>query len=137
MLNPKDIRFLTPEERAGAADRRREKETLIYQKRLALLDEWPLDQRPPNCGRLPLVLRPEVAQRVLDDVAAGASLRAIEEKYRAVGYSFSRSANNQAAGLMNGGGAAGRRGGGGRRRRDEEEDERGYRRPVIQVVLEG
>ena len=48
-----------------------------------------------------------------------------------------RSANNQAAGLMNGGGAAGRRGGGGRPRRDEEEDERGYRRPVIQVVLEG
>ncbi len=49
-----------------------------------------------------------------------------------------RSANNVAAGLMKGGGAAGsRRGGGGRRRRDEDEDERGYRRPVIQVVLEG
>ena len=48
-----------------------------------------------------------------------------------------RSANNQDAGLMNGGGAAGRRRGGGRRRRDEDEDERGYRRPVIQVVLEG
>ena len=45
-----------------------------------------------------------------------------------------RSANNQDTGLMNGGG--GRRGGG-RRRRDEDEDERGYRRPVIQVVLEG
>ena len=47
-----------------------------------------------------------------------------------------RSANNQDTGLMNGGGA-GRRRGGGRRRRDEDEDERGYRRPVIQVVLEG
>ena len=46
-----------------------------------------------------------------------------------------RSANNQAAGLMNGGGNTRR--GGGRRRRDEDEDERGYRRPVIQVVLEG
>ena len=48
-----------------------------------------------------------------------------------------RSANNLDTGLMNGGGAARRRGGGGRRRRDEDEDERGYRRPVIQVVLEG
>ena len=49
-----------------------------------------------------------------------------------------RSANNVDTGLMNGGGAAGRRrGGGGRRRKDEDEDERGYRRPVIQVVLEG
>ena len=49
-----------------------------------------------------------------------------------------RSANSVDAGLMNGGGAAGRRrGGGGRRRKDEDEDERGYRRPVIQVVLEG
>ena len=48
-----------------------------------------------------------------------------------------RSANNVAAGLMKGGGAAGRRGGGGRRRKDEDEDERGYRRPIIQVVLEG
>ena len=48
-----------------------------------------------------------------------------------------RSANSVDTGLMNGGGAAGRRRGGGRRRRDEDEDERGYRRPVIQVVLEG
>ena len=49
-----------------------------------------------------------------------------------------RSANSVDTGLMNGGGAAGRRrGGGGRRRKDEDEDERGYRRPVIQVVLEG
>ena len=49
-----------------------------------------------------------------------------------------RSANNQDTGLMNGGGAAGRRrSGGGRRRRDQDEDESGYRRPVIQVVLEG
>ncbi len=48
-----------------------------------------------------------------------------------------RSANNQDTGLMNGGGAARRRRGGGRRRKDEDEDERGYRRPVIQVVLEG
>ena len=48
-----------------------------------------------------------------------------------------RSANNLDTGLMNGGGAAGRRRGGGRRRKDEDEDERGYRRPVIQVVLEG
>ena len=48
-----------------------------------------------------------------------------------------RSANNVDTGLMNGGGAAGRRRGGGRRRKDEDEDERGYRRPVIQVVLEG
>ena len=48
-----------------------------------------------------------------------------------------RSANNADTGLMNGGGAAGRRRGGGRRRKDEDEDERGYRRPVIQVVLEG
>ena len=47
-----------------------------------------------------------------------------------------RSANNVDTGLMNGSGAARRRGGG-RRRRDEDQDERGYRRPVIQVVLEG
>ena len=47
-----------------------------------------------------------------------------------------RSANNVDTGLMNGGGATRRRGGG-RRRKDEDEDERGYRRPVIQVVLEG
>ena len=46
-----------------------------------------------------------------------------------------RSANNLDTGLMNGGGNTRR--GGGRRRRDEDEDERGYRRPVIQVVLEG
>ena len=87
MLNLKDIRFLTPEERAEAAARRRDEETQVYQKRLASLDEWPLD-RP--CGRSRLVLPPEVAQRVLDDVAAGASLRAIEDKYRALGYPFSR-----------------------------------------------
>ena len=73
MLNLKDIRFLTPEERAEAAARRRDEETQVYQQRLASLDEWPLD-RP--CGRSRLVLPPEVAQRVLDDVAAGASLRA-------------------------------------------------------------
>ena len=45
-----------------------------------------------------------------------------------------RSANNVDTGLMKGGGSRRR---GGRRRRDEDEDERGYRRPVIQVVLEG
>ena len=90
MLNPRDIRFLTTEERAEAAARRQDKETLIYQHRLALLDEWPLDNRSTNCGRPLLVLPPEVAQRVLDDVAAGASFRAIEDKYRALGYPFSR-----------------------------------------------
>ena len=80
MLNVKDIRLLTPEERAEAAARRRDEETQVYQKRLASLDEWPLDRQ---CGRSRLVLPPEVAQRVLDDVGAGASLRAIEDKYRA------------------------------------------------------
>ena len=90
MLNPRDIRFLTTVERAEAAARRQDKETLIYQQRLALLDEWRFDYRRRKHGRSPLVLRPEVAQRVLDDVAAGASLRAIEEKYRALGYPFSR-----------------------------------------------
>ena len=90
MLNPKDIRFLTTDERAEAAAKRQDKETLIYQKRLELLDEWRFDHRPRKYGRSPLVLRPEVAQRVLDDVAAGASFRAIEDKYRALGYPFSR-----------------------------------------------
>ena len=87
MLNVKDIRLLTPQERAEAAARRRDEETQVYQKRLASLDKWPLD-RP--CGRSRLVLPPEVAQRVLADVAAGASLRAIEVKYRTLGYPFSR-----------------------------------------------
>ena len=87
MLDYRSIHFITDEERAEAAAKRRDEETSVYQRRLASLDEWPLDRQ---CGRSRLVLPTEVAQRVLDDVAAGASLRAIEDKYRALGYPFSR-----------------------------------------------
>ena len=59
-----------------------------YDRILRQLDTHP---RVVNTGGRPLLcLPPEIAQRVLADVAAGMSLGSIERKYKPTPYRFSR-----------------------------------------------
>ena len=88
MVSRDDIRLLTPEEQAERAAQVKAQEEL---ERLRLLQA--LDQYEFKCergGRPSIVLPPEVARRVLADVEAGHSSRAIARKYKYTPWAFSR-----------------------------------------------
>ena len=88
MLDYRKIRLLSPEEQAERAAQRLAEEAQERQRILDELDEWTWE--PERGGRRPIVLPPEIARRVLDDVAARLSHRAIECKYANTPYPFSR-----------------------------------------------
>ena len=88
MLDYRNIRLLTPEERAERAAQLQEQEALERQRILDELDAWDCDQGKKG-GRPPIVLPPEIAQRVLNDVRSGLTYRAIARKYANTPWPFS------------------------------------------------
>ena len=87
MLDYKDIRLLTPAERAEREAQLRAERELEHQRLLDELDAW--ESEHSLGGRPEIVLSPEIAQRVLADLKAGYSDRAIEAKYAATPWRFS------------------------------------------------
>ena len=87
MLDYRDIRLLTPEEQAARTAELRSQQEIEYLRQLEALDRYELDCE--RGGRPPIVLPPEVAQRVLDDLKAGHSDRAIVRKYSNTPWAFS------------------------------------------------
>ena len=88
MLDYRNIRLLTPEERAERAAQLQAQEDLEHQRMLDDLDSW--EWEPTECGgKPPIVLPPDIARRVLADVRAGHSDRAIARKYANTPWAFS------------------------------------------------
>ena len=87
MLDYKDIRLLTPAERAQREAQLQAERELEQQRLLDELDAW--ESENSLGGRPEIVLPPEIAQRVLADLKAGYSDRAIEAKYAATPWRFS------------------------------------------------
>ena len=89
MLEIRDIRLLTPEEQSQRAEQLRVDQERAHQRALDALDNWDEwgEGRP---GRKRICLPPEIARRVLADLAAGRSHCDIETKYTALGYPISR-----------------------------------------------
>ncbi len=87
MLNHRNIRPLTLQERAARVAELQAQQEMERRQTLAALDEW--EWGPGRPGRKPIVLPPEIARRVLADVAAGRSLCEIVRKYQG-SYPFSR-----------------------------------------------
>ena len=88
MLDYRNIHFITDEERAEIAASQREANDLAYQRELEALDQW--QRELERGGRPSMVLPPEIARRVLADLEACLSHRAIELKYKGTRYPFSR-----------------------------------------------
>ena len=78
----------TPEGRKAAIAKLEDERQAEYDRILRQLDTHPSVVN--TGGRPPLRLPPEIAQRVLADVAGGTSFRAIERKYKPTPYRFSR-----------------------------------------------
>ena len=88
MLDHRKIRLLTPEERVEREAQRAADEETAHQRMLVHLDSW--EWEPTECGgKPPIVLPPEIARRVLADVRAGHSDRAIARKYANTPWAFS------------------------------------------------
>ena len=88
MLDYRNIQPLSGQERAEREARIAAAEEMAHQRMLEDLDAW--EWEPTECGgKPPIVLPPEIARRVLDDVRAGHSDRAIAKKYAATRYAFS------------------------------------------------
>ena len=88
MLKRRNITVRTPEERAQARADREERERQEYGRLLADLDDYDFSLEGLG-GRPKIWLPPEIAQRVLADVRAGHSLRAIARKYQHTPWPFS------------------------------------------------
>lgn len=88
MLNRPKVTLRTAAERAAARAEREEREREEQERILKSLDEWDWESGPRG-GRPPIILPPEIAQRVLADVHAGREDRAIERKYRDTPWKFS------------------------------------------------
>ena len=87
MTDFRDIRPLTPEERAQRAVQRQMQEEQARQRILEQLDNWEWGRE--GGGRAPIILPPEIAQRVIADIDAGHSDRAIVKKYSTTPWAFS------------------------------------------------
>lgn len=87
MTDHRNIRPLTAEERAQRAAERQAQQERKQQMILEQLDDWSFQSE--KGGRPPIVLPQEIAQRVVADVEAGHSHRAIERKYKATPWKFS------------------------------------------------
>ena len=87
MTDFRDIRPLTPEERAQRATQRQMHEEQERQRILDQLDNWEWGRE--EGGRTPIILPPEIAQRVVADIDAGHSDRAIVKKYSTTPWAFS------------------------------------------------
>ena len=87
MTDYRDIRPLSPAERTERTAHRRAKQEMAHQRILEQLDDWEWDCE--KGGRPPIVLPSEIARRVLADLEAGYSDRAIVKKYAGTPWSFS------------------------------------------------
>ena len=87
MTDYRDIRPLSPTERAERAAQRQAEQEMAHQRILEQLDNWEWDCE--KGGRAPIVLPTEIARRVLADVQARHSDRAIVKKYAGTPWAFS------------------------------------------------
>ena len=87
MLKRRRISLRTEEERAQARSDREEREREERERILQELDDWNFEDRKP--GPDPKVLPEDVARRVLADVNARHSYRAIARKYVNTPWAFS------------------------------------------------
>jgi len=88
MTDYRDIRPLSPAERAERAAQRQAEQELAHQRILDELDSW--DFESERGGKPCIVLPQEIALRVVRDLVARRSHRSIERKYAGTPWAFSR-----------------------------------------------
>ena len=88
MVLRRKISVRSDEERALVRAEREEREREEFERILDALDDWDWDEDSKG-GRPSIVLPPEIARRVLADLAEGRTPRAIARKFKATPWAFS------------------------------------------------